>query len=588
MSADAQPRPVATVGRYEVGTELASGGMATVYLARASGPSGFEKLVALKRVQPHLAKEPTFVEMFLDEARIASRIQHPNVCQVFDFGEADGEYFIAMEFLVGETLGKMQRAIARSPLLNDPRRPFVLARLLVDCCEGLHAAHELRDKTGQLLEVVHRDVSPQNLFVTYDGNAKVVDFGIASASDRLHQTSTGTVKGKFAYMEPEQAKGHKVDRRADVWALGVVLWELLTFRRLFRRDAPAETLVALLSDEIIPPSKISRLAPPELDEIVLRALSRDRDERYATARDLGRDLSRALGRLGDAVDRAEVAEWLEQLFPEGRSQHSILLESARWGEAERTERSDPGAVSEVVSRSTWSGVASSDALANPADVVEVGPPPPAPHASGSMQVPSTTAPAIPEVPARRSSAIRWVAQGAFALVVMAVTVIVLVQLIEPAQVTTTVIPAGPPRVEPVAMEPVGVEPVVVEQAGADQAIEPATQQQDQQPGPPELEQAALEAEVPGEAPRTPARSKRPPRDRGRATQSGTGTVVVSTPGGWANVYGATGRFLGETPLTTTLPEGTHRLTLRPYGQPPSHAVSVTVRPGETARVTHRL
>ena len=588
MSADAQPRPVSTVGRYEVGTEIASGGMATVYLARASGPSGFEKIVALKRVHPHLAKEPTFVEMFLDEARIASRIQHPNVCQVFDFGAADGEYFIAMEFLVGETLGKLQRAIARSPLLNDPRRPFVLVRLLLDCCEGLHAAHELRDKSGELLDVVHRDVSPQNLFVTYDGNAKVVDFGIASASDRLHQTSTGTVKGKFAYMAPEQAKGHKVDRRADVWALGVVLWELLTFRRLFRRDAPAETLVALLSDEIVPPSKISRLAPPELDDIVLRALSRDRDDRYATARDLGRDLSRALGRLGDAVDRAEVAEWLEQLFPEGRRQHSILVESARWGEAEPTERSDPGPVSEVVSRSTWSGVASSDALANPADVmIDEEPPPPAAYASGPMPVLSSPAPALPP-PARRSSAIGWIALGAFGVVLMAVTVIVLVQLMGPAPVTTTVLPADPSRVGPVAADPVVLEPAVepveqapVEQAGLEQAgSEPA------------IEQAALEAEVPGETPgepaRTPARSKRTPRDRGRPAQSGSGTVVVSTPGGWANVYGANGRFLGETPLTTTLPEGTHRLTLRPYGQPPSHAVSVTVRSGETARVTHRL
>ena len=350
----------------------------------------------------------------------------------------------------------------------------------------------------------------------------------------------------------------------------------------YKDDALGDPLV---SEEHI--TAFGWATPPELDDIVLRALSRDRDDRYATARDLGRDLSRALGRLGDAVDRAEVAEWLEQLFPEGRRQHSILVESARWGEAEPTERSDPGPVSEVVSRSTWSGVASSDALANPADVtIDEEPPPPAAYASGPMPVLSSPAPALPP-PARRSSAIGWIALGAFGVVIMAVTVIVLVQLMGPAPVTTTVLPADPSRVGAVAADPVVLEPAVepveqapVEQAGLEQAgSEPA------------IEQAALEAEVPGETPgepaRTPARSKRTPRDRGRPAQSGSGTVVVSTPGGWANVYGANGRFLGETPLTTTLPEGTHRLTLRPYGQPPSHAVSVTVRSGETARVPHR-
>ncbi|MDQ3035412.1 MAG: serine/threonine protein kinase, partial [Myxococcota bacterium] len=370
MSDAAKPAPVARVGRYEMGAEIASGGMATVYLARMSGAAGFEKFVALKRVHPHLATDPAFVEMFLDEARIASRIEHPNVCQVFDFGETDGAYFIAMEFLVGETLGKFQRVISKSDYRNHPRRSFVCARLVADACEGLHAAHELRGRDGEYLNVVHRDISPQNLFVAFDGNTKVVDFGIASASDRVHQTMDGSVKGKFAYMAPEQARGKKVDRRADVFSLGVVLWEMLAFQRLFRRDTPAETLVALLGDPISPPSERSALAPPELDAVVLKALARDPDERYASARELGRDLLRTLGRIGDAVDRAEVAEWLEALFPDGRRRHELLLENARWGDAERVERSSPSGVSDVVSRSSWTGMKGTEVVE--VDVLEDG------------------------------------------------------------------------------------------------------------------------------------------------------------------------------------------------------------------------
>ncbi|MCZ7682198.1 MAG: serine/threonine protein kinase [Sandaracinaceae bacterium] len=445
MTGDPQATPITHVGRYEMGAEIASGGMATVYLARMSGAAGFEKLVALKRVHPHLAKEDAFVDMFLDEARIASRIQHPNVCQVFDFGEADGEYFIAMEFLVGETLAKVQRSIAGSGFLHDPRRPFVAVRLIADACEGLHAAHELRGKGGELLDVVHRDVSPQNLFVGYDGNVKVVDFGIASASDRLHQTSSGTVKGKFAYMAPEQARGKRVDRRADVFALGVVLWELLAFQRLFRRDTPAETLVALMGEDIKPPSNVSPLSPPELDDIVLKALERDPDKRYQTARELGRDLVRAAGRIGDSVDRVEVAEWMEALFPEGRRRHSILLESARWGEAaERTERSDPGPVSEVISRSSWSGVRPEELLADAGDVVEIEPPP-MPAAMPVAAPASLTPHAVPLPPPKRSGALKWVGLGALACVVSTLTVVVLTQLLEPSEVpeTAQVAQAGP-------------------------------------------------------------------------------------------------------------------------------------------------
>ncbi len=604
MTGDPQATPITHVGRYEMGAEIASGGMATVYLARMSGAAGFEKLVALKRVHPHLAKEDAFVDMFLDEARIASRIQHPNVCQVFDFGEADGEYFIAMEFLVGETLAKVQRSIAGSGFLHDPRRPFVAVRLIADACEGLHAAHELRGKGGELLDVVHRDVSPQNLFVGYDGNVKVVDFGIASASDRLHQTSSGTVKGKFAYMAPEQARGKRVDRRADVFALGVVLWELLAFQRLFRRDTPAETLVALMGEDIKPPSAVSPLAPPELDDIVLKALERDPDKRYQTARELGRDLVRAAGRIGDSVDRVEVAEWMEALFPEGRRRHSILLESARWGEAaERTERSDPGPVSEVISRSSWSGVRPEELLADAGDVVEIEAPPLPATAQMVAAPPSLTPHAVPLPPPKRSNALKWVGLGALACVVSTLTVVVLTQLLEPSEdpETAQVAQAGP---QTAAVSDPPADPPA-DQATAQPAPQQPTPQQTtpladvQQPiveaevaaGGGAAEENGAGAEVEDETPRRGGnRTKRPRRPPAPAapSASGSGTVVVSTPGGWANVYDGNGRFLGETPLTTTLPAGRHRLSLRPFGQPPSRNVSVEVVAGRTQRVSQPL
>src|SRR5688500_2262135 len=221
-------------GRYRLCFELASGGMGTVYLARAEGPSGFEKLVALKRIHEHLAKDPRFVAMFLDEARLAARIHHPNVCSVIDFGTVEDSYYLTMPFVEGESFHRLLRSLAKR---GDPGASrsfwYIAARIVAEACEGLHAAHELRDDVGEPLEVVHRDVSPQNLLIGYYGGVRVLDFGVASARHRLYSTATGEVKGKFAYIAPEQIEGQPVDRRADVWSLGVVLYECIALRRLF-------------------------------------------------------------------------------------------------------------------------------------------------------------------------------------------------------------------------------------------------------------------------------------------------------------------------------------------------------------------
>jgi len=327
-----EPRPTSPkrIGRYELRFELASGGMASVYLARAGGAPGFQKLIALKRIHSHLATEKDYVEMFLDEARIASRITHANVCSVFDFGEIDGEYYIAMEYLVGEPLSRVhRRVIANADQRSSELLPARMAHVIAGACEGLHAAHELKDSKGELLRVVHRDVSAENLFVTYHGVVQVVDFGIAHARQRVHHTSAGQVKGTFPYMAPEQMTAAVVDRRVDVWALGAVLWELLTLRRLFLRDTDVNTMYAVLSGEIRPPSDYRKDVPPELDSIVLRALQRNPDERWQTARQMGTALRRFLAKQQELVGPAELADWMTDLFPDGELRKHQLMEIAR-------------------------------------------------------------------------------------------------------------------------------------------------------------------------------------------------------------------------------------------------------------------
>jgi serine/threonine-protein kinase len=314
--------------------------MASVYLARAGGVPGFEKLVALKRIHPHLADEKDYIEMFLDEARIASRITHPNVCSVFDFGEADGEYFIAMEYLVGEPLSRVhRRVVANADQRSSALLPARMAAVIAQACEGLHAAHELQDAEGESLHVVHRDVSAENLFVTYSGATQVVDFGIAHARQRVHHTEAGQVKGTFPYMAPEQMTAAVVDRRVDVWALGAVLWELLTLQRLFLRDTDVNTMYAVLSGEIRPPSDHRSDVPAELDEIVLKALQRSPDERWQSARQMGKALRRFLANQEELVGPAEIADWMAELFPNGESRKRQLMEIARTTNA--SVESDP-------------------------------------------------------------------------------------------------------------------------------------------------------------------------------------------------------------------------------------------------------
>ena len=306
------------LGRYVVFEEIAAGGMATVHLGRVRGAAGFARMVAVKRLHRQYAKDPEFVAMLVDEARLAGRIHHPNVVTMLDVAAEDGELVLVMEYVHGEPLAKLLRAARRKGLHVSPH---IAARILIEALHGLHAAHEARDERGMELGIVHRDVSPQNIICGADGVSRVLDFGIAKAAGRVHSTRDGEIKGKFAYMPPEQLHGEHLDRRADIYAAGVVLWEALTGERLFLGSAQTPNLQRLLDADVEPPS--SRIAdlPASFDAVALKALAREPDDRYPTAR----AMAQALEACGPAATVTEVSAWVESLSGESLARRARLI-----------------------------------------------------------------------------------------------------------------------------------------------------------------------------------------------------------------------------------------------------------------------
>jgi serine/threonine-protein kinase len=324
--------------------EIGAGGMATVFLAQCAR-AGAHRFVALKCIRSEHARNPKFVEMFLDEARVASRVQHPNVCSVLDFSRHHCTYYLAMELLFGQTLTALQRELVAVHDAGDSlARAGLFARIIEHACEGLHAAHETRSNDGEPLEVVHRDVSPDNLFVTCDGNVKVIDFGVAYAADKINATGTGTVKGKCRYLAPEVIGGAPPDRRVDIWGLGVVLWEMLTQRKLFDQPSDAAVLHAIVEQDIVPPSKLCDGTPHALDDIVMRALERDPAKRYQTARELGRSLTRFVADNRLAIATAEIAEIMQTCFPDGIACARQMIRFAEQLDAPARPRASPPAL----------------------------------------------------------------------------------------------------------------------------------------------------------------------------------------------------------------------------------------------------
>jgi serine/threonine-protein kinase len=298
--------------RFELVAELAAGGMATVYLGRISGAGGFQRFVGIKRLHPHLAREAEFVQMFLDEARLAARIHHPNVVPILEIGTSEQGYYIVMEYVEGDTLAQL---ITRSAQVGRHVPVYAASRILVDILRGLHAAHELADDDGKPLGIVHRDVSPQNILIGVDGSARLTDFGVARATSQLSTTQTGQLKGKLAYMAPEQARGQKdIDRRADVFAAGVVLWETLEGRRLFKGDGEADTLHKVLTDPILPLSDDLPAVTPELEAVLESALDRDRTRRFATAAAFADALERVAIEAGEVASHRDVASYLDAIL----------------------------------------------------------------------------------------------------------------------------------------------------------------------------------------------------------------------------------------------------------------------------------
>ena len=327
------------LGRYKIVRRIALGGMAELYLAYATGLDGFEKLIAIKRVQPAFAADPDFVTMFLDEARTAATLSHPNIAQVHDVGVDGHSYFLAMEFVDGRDV----RHLLREAIGRDQKMPLPIAVAIAGAvCAGLHAAHENRAPDRAPLHIVHRDVSPGNVLVTFGGAVKLIDFGIAKAARRRTVTQAGQLKGKAGYMSPEQCTGGTIDRRSDIFSLGVMLYELTTTTRLYRGRDEYQIMRRIVHGAVKPPGLVVPSYPAELERIVLRALARDPEQRYQTARDLHLDLLRFAKSHGMEATEYDLAAYVQQLIPDEKA--GSILDVA----LDDLEDSDVGEAPEVI------------------------------------------------------------------------------------------------------------------------------------------------------------------------------------------------------------------------------------------------
>lgn len=311
--------PETIAGKYQLLRKLGQGGMAEVYLAKQTGQGGFEKLVVIKRILPGFIENREFATMFMDEARTAADLRHPNVVNIFETGEDRGSLYMVMEFLHGQDIRRIQREVAAKtgeiPLHHS-------CQIVLDAASGLHYAHTKTDLRGNALSIIHRDVSPQNILVTYDGATKIVDFGIAKAASQDTNTATGIIKGKYTYMSPEQAQGQVIDPRSDQYALGIVFWELLTMRRLFKRENEIMTLNAIVDGDVPSPRVYRPDLPEHLEHIVLQCLAKEPEDRFDSCEDLMLELEEFLADEGLVHSPARLGQYMRGLFAESIAQEA--------------------------------------------------------------------------------------------------------------------------------------------------------------------------------------------------------------------------------------------------------------------------
>ncbi len=315
-------RPGARLDRYELLSLVAEGGMASVWVARLFGKHGFEKLVAIKTILPKYAEDPQFRRMFLDEAHIAANIEHTNVARILDLGEENGALYLVMEWVDGDSIHKTQRLIEAKGLSLPVG---IVLRVMADACAGLHSAHELRGRDGALLRVVHRDVSPQNILVSRDGAAKLIDFGIAKALDRSSDdTGSGTLKGKIQYMAPEQALGRTLDRRADVWSIGAVLYGFFTGKQIYEGEGQLAILHQLTSGK--PPQPLPSMVPEPIARVIEGALRFAPEDRWPTAAEVQRQLEKAMTQADCQTTTSDVAAFVAEHLPERQANRRETIE----------------------------------------------------------------------------------------------------------------------------------------------------------------------------------------------------------------------------------------------------------------------
>ena len=543
----------ATFGKYRLVAKLAIGGMAEIFLARFQGAAGFEKLVVIKRMLPSLAKDRQLVDMFLAEAKIAAQISHPNVCQVFELGELDGRYYIAMEYLEGVPLA----CFRRPDLYSAPPDARLVASLGIQAADGLHHAHNLKRPDGTLMEVVHRDVSANNLFATVDGVVKVLDFGIAKVQDASIRTTTGSVKGTYAYMAPEQLKGERIDRRADVFALGIVLWETLVRRHLFKRETDFLTFQAITVEPIPDVCELRPDVPPAFGEAIAKALSRDREARFPTTRALGEAIAKAVAPLGGPLTQGELSDEINRAFDSRLRDQRELIKLAREGGTLDLE--------EEIGRGVGHGT---ELMTTPLSVISGRShvPEPAPATATVVakgpEPRSTTLHVTPRPLAPRHGGIVRPLVIAGVVIGLAAAAFFVLHRGEPAP-AAPVIAATPPPATPVATPPVPATPThapvaIVTPPTLDAGVVAA-------PPPPVV---APPGHPPAKPPVKPVAVAGPP-----------GFITIDSAPVYATIF-IDGRNLGETPLIhIELPPGKHALrAVSPSGS--THTLSITIQSGK--------